>query len=454
MGRGPRIQKQYSAPVGGRRLFLVCAWAVLSSCNSGTQDAAANESNGPEQRAENEVFDIAKVDPEFDQNLDAYGRPKVDLEIYFGKDVPDGDFLETVKIEPPTYGALPSGEMEPVCTGVLIAPTVVATAGHCFPDVANVDSRITFGAFIVEEDGDSDSTFETVAVDISAAPRAISETLTISMPGGETNAHGVPDIVLLKIERAPPQVSPVQLASVDDFSAAKFGRIVGFGYTEKDTFGDKVLSDVNIVTPTCTGSGVYKDTPIDRSDLYSCVRNRELVAGLVSDVPTICSMQKKVEECRQASASLTEAQKQARCAPDKIIEREFRTEGDRRPAIQKCADTCNGDSGGPLFVPTAASMAAADAPEQLVTAYGDAMDRKNYRLAGITSRAVDNKYISAHNTPVLDRKCGNGGVYTLMSGDTLTWVQKQAACWESGGLLNETGDPSLPIEQRLKCNPA
>jgi hypothetical protein len=119
-------------------------------------------------------------------------------------------------------------------------------------------------------------------------------------------------------------------------------RAVGFGLDELHRFGVKRHVDIAIVSKRC-------DSPSAGSDdqKYGCVPDRELVA--------------------------------------------------QSPRFYR--DTCDGDSGGPIYV------AGTD---------------MHWYLAGITSRAIDGGI------------CGDGGIYTLISDDVLNWIRQNGVNREIG----------------------
>lgn len=138
-------------------------------------------------------------------------------------------------------------------------------------------------------------------------------------------------------------VVPVKLATSAQINQAQFMRAVGFGRTEAGTVGQKMMVDLPVATPDCQGS--VSATIGTKSDAayYQCIAGIELVAGA--------------------------------------------------PALNK--DTCNGDSGGPLFV----------------------SDGNNGQvLAAATSRAV--------GVPGA-RRCGDGGIYVRVDGPIGAWIASQ-----------------------------
>jgi hypothetical protein len=152
------------------------------------------------------------------------------------------------------------------------------------------------------------------------------------------------DVAVLTLD-ATLTIPPRAFASSSLLNVAKFGRAVGFGVGGPNSIanpvGIKRMVDVPMASVACnstvnTATGVVADPAY-----YHCASGREIVAGA--------------------------------------------------PSLDK--DTCNGDSGGPLYV--------------------QAADGSLY-LAGTTSRAT--------GTPGL-RPCGDGGIYVRTDGDVVKWIQ-------------------------------
>lgn len=152
------------------------------------------------------------------------------------------------------------------------------------------------------------------------------------------------DVALMFVDRDfDAAVVPVKLATSAQINQAQFMRAVGFGRTEAGTVGHKMMVDLPVATPDCLGN--VSTTIGTKSDAayYQCIAGIELVAGA--------------------------------------------------PALNK--DTCNGDSGGPLFV----------------------SDGNNGQvLAAATSRAV--------GVPGA-RRCGDGGIYVRVDGPIGAWIASQ-----------------------------
>lgn len=184
-------------------------------------------------------------DPRFVRNLDELNRrAHGGTRIIGGKKVRRGEFLDCVAVGPDTGWE---------CTGTLIGPNVVLTAGHC----AGLATRVFFG-------NDVDDTGTVTAVSRSV--------LHPDYGGAEHNDL----MVLILRDRA--SVEPRRLASRAQIDAATDGRAVGFGNvdaTGRYGYGVKRLVDLPIASADCRGAvGGRHDT-----EVYGCDGGLEIVAG-------------------------------------------------------------------------------------------------------------------------------------------------------------------------------
>ena len=167
------------------------------------------------------------------------GRPRV----IGGQPVPKGVFLHCV--------AVGSGSLW-ACTGTLIAPQVVVTAGHC----SDYATRIFVGEEVPK------------GLVVGAKP--------VRHPGyNEMTKENDLTVMLLDEEV---DVTPCRIAPASLIDAAAYGRVVGFGNTDPDGtkgYGTKLWVDVPIAS---TGCGGEADGKPDR-EAYACFLGRELVAG-------------------------------------------------------------------------------------------------------------------------------------------------------------------------------
>ena len=151
------------------------------------------------------------------------------------------------------------------------------------------------------------------------------------------------DVAVLTLD-SPLTVPARAFASSSLLNSTKVGRAVGFGVGANsiaDPAGIKRMVDVPMASVSCNGTVKVGQATFADSIYYHCAQGREIVAGA--------------------------------------------------PSLDK--DTCNGDSGGPLYVQSA--------------------DGSLY-LAGTTSRAT--------GAPGL-RPCGDGGIYVRTDGSVVSWIQ-------------------------------
>jgi hypothetical protein len=260
---------------------------------------------------------LLERDPQFRENADRLLQSKE--RIWGGQ--PAHAFPETVSVQ--GGGGL--------CTGTLIAPTAVLTAGHCHCD--GVNQRVTFG--------DSSENPDLVV-------RVVRSTTLVQCPpnSGDISDAALKgrDVALLILEQ-PTHAVPAVLAESNMIDAATSVHAVGYGKTETGQIGLKMEVDVAVATAACrrmATTGQASD-----AEVYGCDPGAELVAGA--------------------------------------------------PFLNQ--DSCNGDSGGPIYVQSASST-----PQN-----------PRWLLAGSTSRATRNSV----------RPCGDGGIYERVDGAILDWVQSQ-----------------------------
>lgn len=207
---------------------------------------AAARPTSPFARARVQVRDQTAVqqsiknDPTWQQNethllQDDPGR------IFGGVRVDPGEFPDCVAVGSPFSFC---------CTGTLIGPNVVVTAGHCH--AGGCASRVFIG-------------------DNSNGPgRTIAVKKSIRHPDFNP-ATLAGDLTLLILEEDADGVTPRKIASKQDVDEAHGLRLVGFGLTEILPFGTKSKVDVAIASNSC-------DTPPAQSK-FGCNANREIVAG-------------------------------------------------------------------------------------------------------------------------------------------------------------------------------
>lgn len=179
-----------------------------------------------------------------------------------------------------------------------------------------------------------------------------SPTSSVPVKGGVSMiACGVPlqiadgDVAILTVD-APLTVPPRAIASKALIDNSTFGRSVGYGVGANpimDPQGIKRMVDVPVASIACNGSVTTGNGSVTDTMYYHCSSGTEIVAGA--------------------------------------------------PSLNK--DTCNSDSGGPMYV---------------VTSDG------GLYLAATVSRAT--------GTPGI-RPCGDGGIYVRVDGKVLQWIENQ-----------------------------
>jgi len=247
-------------------------------------------------------------DPRFLENARLLAKStKQNLRIMGGEKVVAKDFPDCVAV---------GSDTEWGCTGTLIAPNVVLTAGHC----SDFATRVFFGSDVSKK-----------GTTIAVARRERHP----SYHKGKKN-----DLLVLVLEKAV-SVKPRKIAATAAVNSAKVVRAVGFGNVDASGrfgYGIKRQVDLPVASPSCTGK--VKDETDTMA--YGCDRDLELVAG--------------------------------------------------KPMLAK--DSCNGDSGGPLYLGSPA---------------------KGWQLAGATSRATESAMSN----------CGDGGIYVRVD-QYREWIEEAA----------------------------
>lgn len=401
--------------------------------NEKTVSAPSAASSLPPDAASGD--DLSAIDPDFNKNI-REGKfstgPKPEIVGANGR-VPPGAHLETVLID--------GGDtlMRETCTGVLIAPNVVLSARHCGQlDLAEADAPIR-----IIDDGSATPLFSARAADVEYSDVDSEKAIT-------EQKFKTTDLMLIRLAAPLKDIRPAIIASSRDIDAARFGKIVGYGFSERSQEETtsrgaqrKLEGDVNVVSQRCDGPAFYKDQSTTEPILYGCQKGLELVAGHINGVDALCSIKKSVDTCiaTMKESGDTESEAKSKCSYESIIHREH-DGATMDPQI--CTDTCSGDSGGPLFV--APRSQAGD-----WTQYKAAVDSSNdprYRLAAITSRSVGG-FVQPHRTLIEGKPCGDGGVYALLDGANVEWINKTFRKWglEPPAIPDDAGVDQLAADQ-------
>ncbi len=177
-------------------------------------------------------------------------------------------------------------------------------------------------------------------------------TTTVGVSGGKAMIQCGPNMQLQGVDVAVLQtnalltIPPRAFASAALINSATFGRVVGYGIGMNpviDPAGIKRMVDVPMASIDCAGTANTPNGPVPDPSYYHCASGRELVAGAES--------------------------------------------------LDK--DSCDGDSGGPLYILS--------------------QDGSLY-LGATTSRHT--------GTPGM-RLCGDGGIYVRSDGAILNWIESQ-----------------------------
>ena len=140
------------------------------------------------------------------------------------------------------------------CTGTLIAPSVVLTAGHC----EVLHTRIFIGS------------------DTGKRGRVFRVARHVRHRGWDEDLHN--DLMLLILEKPVTGVKPRAMAPSKLIDAATDARVVGYGTTDlagTKGYGVKQQTDVPIVSPACAGRVKGRTD----GTVYGCHAGREIVAG-------------------------------------------------------------------------------------------------------------------------------------------------------------------------------
>lgn len=203
---------------------------------------APEESETPEQATGFRIHD----DPRYQRNKqELVRRSQGGTRVVGGKPVRQGEFVDCVAV---------GSDREWACSGTLIGPNVVLTAGHC----ARHATRVFFGT------------------DVGQAGLVVRVAERVVHPEYHRRRHN--DLMVLLLERPVTTVAPRKIAPKSVVEAATDGRVVGFGHVDPDGrmgYGTKRLVDVPIVSTDCRGQAGERD---DRAS-YGCDRGLEIVAG-------------------------------------------------------------------------------------------------------------------------------------------------------------------------------
>ena len=173
--------------------------------------------------------------------------PPSGLRILGGHDTGPTDFPDCVAV---------GSENDWCCTGTLVAPNVVVTAGHCAEECA---TRIYVG--INTNNPDPTKIFKVGKV-------------IRHQDYAELGDLVKNDLTVLILEKDVPGVAPRKIAQAEMIDQAALLLIVGFGTTDKlgtIGYGKQRKVSVAIASPSCDASAAV--------DRYGCISGLEIVAG-------------------------------------------------------------------------------------------------------------------------------------------------------------------------------
>ena len=185
-------------------------------------------------------------DPRYLQNArELARRTQGGTRVIGGTRVPKNGFLDCVAV---------GNDVEWGCTGTLIAPDVVVTAGHC----ASFATRVFFGG------------------DVAKPGKIVKVRQRVRHPQYHKGKHN--DLLILLLATRVENIAPRAFATKSRIDKATDGRVVGFGNTDplgSTGYGIKRQVDVPIASPACKGT---VDGEAD-SIAYGCDIGLEIVAG-------------------------------------------------------------------------------------------------------------------------------------------------------------------------------
>ncbi|MEO5741877.1 MAG: trypsin-like serine protease [Vicinamibacterales bacterium] len=167
------------------------------------------------------------------------------MRVIGGARVPVNEFLDCVAV---------GNDSQWGCTGTLIAPKVVLTAGHC----ADFATRIFIGT------------------DVTQPGAVVKVKRRVRHPQYHQGKHN--DLMVLILEKSVDGVAPRTFAKKAKVDAATDGRVMGFGNTDAGGtlgYGQKRFVDVPVASPHCRGQINGEDDNVT----YGCDVGLELVAG-------------------------------------------------------------------------------------------------------------------------------------------------------------------------------
>lgn len=177
-----------------------------------------------------------------------------DVQVKNGLVAKRGEYLEAVVIDVSVAGK-PAG----LCTGVLITPTVVLSAGHCAwrkGQPVRVSAVESYAQVMkVQAAGVSTPAGQDYPQSVAVASFQVMNPAAVQ--AGATPLGS--DLMLLRL--ASPldsPVHPIAIAQLSNLADVKVVRVVGFGENGKKNYGTKLWADVDVVSPRCDPTAAAK----------------------------------------------------------------------------------------------------------------------------------------------------------------------------------------------------
>lgn len=251
-----------------------------------------------------------------------------------------------------------------LCTGVLIAPNLALTAAHCVEDGAAVQGASVSNA--------RDAPLQ----DESAVARVVD---TITMRG--SNRNGI-DLALISLDKSFNSDSVSKLGVSSKLGQYPSVRNVGYGWNEKGEIGHRRFGDVVVASWECDEGA---------ANIFNCQQGLEIVASRYAKSAGRPFDQARLDEMQSKQAGVF-------------------------------TDSCEGDSGGPVFSPVqdvlGLSQQTGKDPRNL---YNAALLENSERwLVGITNEAIS---VQPGREPTfIPVKLDNGEVKKIACGDGTRYV--------------------------------